>query len=179
MLANRMKAVLDAMILKSQSAFVPGRAITDNIPIFAEIIHFIKHKRKGKKRVATLKIDMSKAYDRIKWEFLRSLLEKLDFDARWIELIMLCVTTVNYNVIRGGTIVSPIVPNRRLRQDDPLSPYLFILCAEGLSSLIRKNEMAGFIHGAKVARGAPMVSHLFFAMIVFYFSMQISKKLAL
>ena len=110
--------------------------------------------------MAALKIDMSKAYDRIEWDFFRS--GKTRFDDRWIELIMLCVTIVHYNVIREGTTVGPIVPSRGLRQEDPLSPYLFILCAEGLSSLLRKNERAGFIHGAKVARGAPMVSHLFF-----------------
>ena len=65
MLANRLNLVLDCVILESQSAFVSGHAITDNIFIYAEILHFIKHKRQGKKGVATLKIDMSKAYDRI------------------------------------------------------------------------------------------------------------------
>ena len=82
---------------------------------------------------------------------------------------MLCVTTVHYNVIREGTTVGPIVPSKGLRQGDPLSPYLFILCAEGLSSLLRKNEKAGFIHGAKVVGGALMVSNLFFADDCFLF----------
>ena len=65
--------------------------------------------------------------------------------------------------IVNGKEVRPIIPSRGLRQCDPLSPYLFILCAKGLSSLIRKHEKAGLIHGVKVAGGAPMVSHLFFA----------------
>ena len=60
MLANRMKSVLHSVISEAQSAFVPGRAITDNIIVSAEIMHFLKRKRQGKHGVAALKIDMSK-----------------------------------------------------------------------------------------------------------------------
>lgn len=76
---------------------------------------------------------------------------------------MLCVTPVNYKIIRKGIEVGPIVPSRGLRQGDPLSPYLFIICAERLSSLIHHHEQAGLLHGATVARGAPSITHLFFA----------------
>ncbi|KAH9792007.1 putative reverse transcriptase/RNA-dependent DNA polymerase [Citrus sinensis] len=93
----------------------------------------------------------------------------MGFAEKWVDLIMLCVSTVQYNVLRNGKEVGPIIPSRGLRQGDPLSPYLFILCAEGLSSLIRVNEKAGLIHGVKVARSAPMVSHLFFANDSFMF----------
>lgn len=128
--------------------------------------------------MAALKIDISMAYDHIEWDFLISMMVKLSFDAIWIELIMLCVTIITYNVIREGTTVGPIVLTRGLRQGDPLSPYLFILCAVGLSSLLRKNKRAGFIHSAKVARGALVVSQIFFADYCFSFSMQINEKLA-
>ncbi|KAH9670971.1 reverse transcriptase domain-containing protein [Citrus sinensis] len=70
---------------------------------------------------------------------------------------------VRYSVLREGKEVGPIIPCRGLRQGDPLSPYLFIICAEGLSSLFRSQERSGLLHGVKVARGAPMISHLFFA----------------
>lgn len=119
--------------------------------------------------MAALKIDMSMAWDHIEWDFLRSMMVKLGFDAIWIEVIMLCVTTITYNAIREGTTVVPIVLTRGLRQGDPLSPYFFILCAVGLSSLLRKNKRAGFIHSAKVARGTLVVSHLFFADYCFLF----------
>ena len=66
-------------------------------------------------------------------------------------------------MLREGKEVGPIVPCRVLRQGDPLSLYLFIICAEGLSSLIRRQERNGLLHGVRIVRGAPSVSHLFFA----------------
>ncbi|KAH9730036.1 reverse transcriptase domain-containing protein [Citrus sinensis] len=169
MLANRMKLVLGEIISDSQSAFVPGRAITDNILISTEIIHYLKRKKQGKAGTAALKIDMSKAYDRVEWSFLKLMMLRMGFDEGWVELVMMCVSTVRYKVLRNGVEVGPIVPSRGLRQGDPLSPYLFIICAEGLSSLIRNRERAGLIHGVKVARRAPAVSHLFFADDCFLF----------
>ncbi|KAH9704682.1 reverse transcriptase domain-containing protein [Citrus sinensis] len=163
MLANRLKGVLGSVISKSQSAFVPGRAITNNILISTEIMHYLKRKKQGRDGVAALKIDMSKAYDRIEWPFLKSIMLKLGFAADFVNLIILCVTTVTYKIVREGMEIGPIVPNRGLRQGDPLSLYLFIICAEGLSLLIHYYERAGFLHGARVARGAPNISHLFFA----------------
>lgn len=71
-------------------------------------------------------------------------------------------STVRYSVIREGKEVGPIIPCRGLRQGDPLSPYLFIICAEGLSSLIRRQERNGLLHRVRVARGAPTISHLCF-----------------
>lgn len=82
---------------------------------------------------------------------------------------MLCVSTVRYHVIQDGKEIGHIVPSIGLHQGDFLSPYLFILCAEGLSALIRKNECADLLHGVKVAKGAPVVSHLFFTDDCFLF----------
>ena len=88
---------------------------------------------------------------------------KLGFDAMWVDLIMLCVFTVRYSMLREGKVIGPIIPCRGLRQGDPLSSYLFIICAEGLSSLIRRKERDGLLHGVKITRGALTISHLFFA----------------
>lgn len=105
---------------------------------------------------------MSKAYDMIEWDFLQDIMFKLHFDAKWLNLIMHCVTIIRYSVHCEGREVCPIMPSRGLRQSDPLSSYLFILCAEGLSSLIKRHESLGLLHGVRAARRAPMVSHLFF-----------------
>lgn len=163
MLANRLKLVLDIVIFDPQSAFVHVRAITDNILISAEIMHFSKRKLQGNEEVTALKIDMAKAYDRVEWVFLQAIMLKMGFTPEWVQLIMLCVTTVSYTVLRDGNKVGPINPSRGLRQGDPLSPYLFLLCAEGVSSLITKYEKLGLIHGVRVARKAPVLSHLLFA----------------
>ena len=82
---------------------------------------------------------------------------------------MLCVSTVSYSVSVNGELVGPFSPGRGLRQGDPLSPYLFIICAEGLSSLIKQVERRGAIHGCRICRGAPRISHLLFADDSFFF----------
>lgn len=71
--------------------------------------------------------------------------------------------TVTYSITHGGEVFGSITPTRGIRQGDPLSPYLFILCAEGLSSLIRKYEREKWIHGCKIAQRAPIISHMLFA----------------
>jgi hypothetical protein len=160
-LANRLKLVLDKCISDNQSAFVPGRSILDNAMIAIEIVHYMKAKTRGKKADVALKLDISKAYDRIDWDYLRDMLAKMGFSQKWINWVMLCVETVDYSVIVNGHRVGPIVPGRGLRQGDPLSPYLFIICAEGLTALIQKAEAKGELHGVKICRNAPIISHLF------------------
>lgn len=123
----------------------------------------MKTKRFGRKGDVALKIDISKAYDRIDWNYLRSILSKLGFSEEWVKWIMQCVTSVSYSFLVNEDIVGPIFPGRGLRQGDPLSPYLFILCAEGLSAAIRKKNREGRLHGSRVSRLAPAVSHLLFA----------------
>ena len=71
--------------------------------------------------------------------------------------------SVNYHIIQKGEKLGPIKPERGLMKGDPLSPFLFILCAEGLSSSIQALRSQGLVHGCKVARGAPEITHLFFA----------------
>ena len=82
---------------------------------------------------------------------------------------MMCVETVDYSVLVNGNATSQIIPGRGLRQGDPLSPYLFIICAEGLSALIRKAEARGEINGVKICNNAPIISHLLFADDCFLF----------
>ncbi|KAL5842339.1 hypothetical protein ACOSQ3_012942 [Xanthoceras sorbifolium] len=106
--------------------------------------------------------DMSKAYDRVEWGFLESMMVKLGFSSSWIGKIMYCVSLVSYSYLLNGEVRGSLKPSRGLRQGNPLSPYLFLLSAEGLSSLLSTVEMAGHIHGLGCGRGGPSVSHLFF-----------------
>ena len=87
---------------------------------------------------------------------------KLGFDGKWRDLIMQCVTFVTYAIKINGSPMGHIVPSRWIRQGDPLSPYLFLLCVEGLSDLI-KIQWNMTMEGIAVSRGGPKLSHLFFA----------------
>jgi hypothetical protein len=106
---------------------------------------------------------MHKAYDRVEWCFLEKILSRLGFDQNWIRLVMPCVGSVKYQVRFNGRETKWFSPTRGLCHGDPLSVYLFLLCAEGLTSLIKSEEEAGNILGVKVCRAAPTVSHLLFA----------------
>ncbi|EPS71400.1 hypothetical protein M569_03359 [Genlisea aurea] len=76
---------------------------------------------------------------------------------------MLAITSVSYSLVINGEQVGHIAPKRGLRQGDPLSPFLFLICAEGLSSLLTSAELSNEIKGFRVSRNAPSISHLSFA----------------
>jgi hypothetical protein len=162
-LANRMKKVLPSVISPSQSAFVPGMLITDNILVAFEALHTMDTRMTGKKGYMTVKLDMSKAYDRVEWNFLEAIMVKIGFASRWVQMIMTCVRTVSFSVLVNGIPYGKITPTRGIRQGDPLSPYLFILCAEGLSNLLYKAKLHKRITGLPVTRGGTRLNHLFFA----------------
>jgi hypothetical protein len=85
-----------------------------------------------------LKVDMMKAYDRIEWAYLHGCLVKLGFATSWIVLVMRCVMTARYVVKVNSELTPPVVPSRGIQQGDPISPYLFLACIEGLSCLFQE-----------------------------------------
>lgn len=88
---------------------------------------------------------------------------RFSFHEVWIDRIMTFISTVSYGFLHNGMEMGRVIPTRGVRQRDPISPYIYIMCAESLSAMLRSNVEAGLIHGCTVARGAPNISHLFFA----------------
>ncbi|XP_030499797.2 uncharacterized protein LOC115715121 [Cannabis sativa] len=162
-LANRMRHIIDKVISDTQSAFIPGRLISDNVMVAFEIMHYLKRKMKGKKGYMALKLDMSKAYDRAEWGYLHAIMARMGFADRWINLIMQCVSSVRYTIVHSGRTIRPIAPTRGIRQGDPLSTYLFIICVEGFSSLIQQSETNGSLRGIRVAHRPLPITHMLFA----------------
>ena len=113
--ANRLKRVLDAVIDELQSAFVPGRLITDNVLVAFETMHCIDQRKKGKKALMAIKLDMSKAYDKVEWVYLETMMRKMGFHERWSSLIMMCVTMVSYSMLINGEPKGKIILLRGLR----------------------------------------------------------------
>lgn len=129
----------------------------------------MKTKIRGNDKFVALKLDISKAYDRMDLEYLKEVMIKMGFNQKWLQWMVMCIQSVGYSVLVNGEHVGPVISGRGLRQGGPLSPYLFIICAEGLSSLIRQAEESETISGTSICRGAPLVSHLLFADDCFLF----------
>jgi hypothetical protein len=136
--------------------------ITDNVLLAYEITHLMHTKKGGRDGLLAVKLDMSKAYDRVEWDFLEKMMVRMGFAAQWIHVIMNCVRSVSYRVKINRNLFEPFVPERGLSQGDPLSPYLFIICAEAFSVLLQKAGDEGTIEGVKNCAGAPKINHLFF-----------------
>ena len=128
-----------------------------------QTLHTMHARKKGKKRTMALKLDISKAYDCVEWQFLQRIMEKMGFPAVWTERVMSCVTTPSFSILVNGKPYVMVHPSRGIRQEDPLSPYLFLLCAEGFTALFAKAELEGRIKGVFICRGAPKVTNLLFA----------------
>ncbi|XP_062021026.1 uncharacterized protein LOC133737505 [Rosa rugosa] len=162
-IANRLKVFLPDIISRFQSAFVPGRLITDNTLVANEVAHYVHNKREGPDGYMALKLDLSKAYDKMEWSFLRKVLVRFGFAQGWIDVVMQCVCSVRYSFLVRGKPRGYVIPSRGLRQGDPLSPYLFLLGAEGFSALLQQKQRLGLLPGIAICPGAPHVNHLLFA----------------
>ena len=106
---------------------------------------------------------MMKAYDRAEWHYLEAIMSRLGFCDRFIWLIMKCVTSVRISVKVNGTLLPFFQPTRGLRQGDPSSPFLFLICAEGFTSLMNNFGGPHIDRGIRVSTRSPWVNHLLFA----------------
>lgn len=130
-IVGRIRLFLDQLISPCQAAFVPRRRGVDNTIIVQEIIHTME-KAKGKIGYMALKIDLEKAYDKLEWGFTKGMLSRYNFPDNLVEIMMSCISLVSTSILFNGGSLEPFRPTRGIRQGDPLSPYIFILCMDFL-----------------------------------------------
>lgn len=97
-LANRFPKILPGVISEEQSAFFPGRNVTDNFLVAFELLHYMKRKNNGMEGEVALKLDISKVFDRVRWDYLHNRMVLMGFSEKWINWVMLCEKTVSYNI---------------------------------------------------------------------------------
>ena len=168
-LVARLRPFLDALVSPLQAAFVLGRRGIDNAIIAQEVIHFISKKR-GNEGYMVLKIILEKAYDKLEWSFIRDMLYRVNLPMNLIDIIMSCVSTVSTSILVNGDALDPIYPSRGIRQGDPLSSYLFILCMEFLGHLVEEKCRENLWQPVKVSQSGPAFSHLIFADDIVFFA---------
>ena len=162
-LVNRLRPLLDKLVSPFQSAFILGRSIHDNILLTHEIMHKFR-KCKGKTAWVALKLDMEKAYDRLEWYFIQKCFQEIGFHPQWIKWVIECISSVSYSFLINGASHGLLLPSRGIRQGDPLSPYIFILCMEVFCSfLIKESRTAKSGIGIKICPKSTKIPYLLFA----------------
>jgi ribonuclease HI len=161
-IVGRLRPIISNLVSPFQAAFVPGRRGIDNVIIAQELIHSIQRK-KGRIGQFILKLDLEKAYDRLEWDFIREVLVFFKFPTTVVNLVLECVSTSSFSILVNGGQMETFKPSRRIRQGDPLSPYLFILCMEYLSLKILEACENDSWKPIKASRSGPVFSHLIFA----------------
>ncbi|KAG8499524.1 hypothetical protein CXB51_006063 [Gossypium anomalum] len=135
--------VIGKCIDKAQCAFVPGRLITDNVLVAYKLLYTLRQRRNGKKGLMAVKLDMSKAYDRVEWAFLKEVMLQMGFAIEWVTLIMKCISTVSYTVNINGRRGEIFKPTRGLRQDAvnfKLSSVVNFMQDTKVSELVASND---------------------------------------
>ena len=141
-LANRLKRVILGIISKTQNAFMPDRQILDSVLIANECLD---SRLKAGVPGVLCKLDVEKAFDHVSWDFLMYMLQRCGFSKQWRKWILFWISTVKFSVLINGSPKDFFGSSRGLRQDDPLSPLLFVIVMEALSRLLDGAVLAGHI----------------------------------
>ncbi|GKU89268.1 hypothetical protein SLEP1_g3431 [Rubroshorea leprosula] len=159
-LANRLKMVMEGIISESQAAFIGGRQLVDSVLVLNEVVHEVKWR---KQECFILKADFEKAYDCVDWGFLDWMMNRMGFGVKWRKWMLECLSTSRISILINGSPTNEFPVRNGLRQGDPLSPFLFLLVAEGLCGLVKKAESEGLLKGVEIGRGGTLLSLLQFA----------------
>ncbi|KAG7547383.1 F-box domain [Arabidopsis suecica] len=160
LLAGRLQSLLPSVISNAQSAFLPGRLLAENVLLATELVNGYSRKNIGPRGM--LKVDLRKAFDSVKWEFITAILKAMHFPDRFINWISQCISTPQFSVSVNGVTSGYFQSSRGLRQGDPISPYLFVLAMEVFSKLMSSSFAAGFINHHPQTKELD-ITHLMFA----------------
>lgn len=160
LLVARIKPLLPKIILPNQTAFIKGRILLENCLLAAEIVNGY-HRENGPKKL-TIKVDIAKAFDTLRWDFVIHCLSALNLPAKYIQWITECITTPSYSIGINGSIHGYFKGSRGLRQGDPLSPYLFTIAMNFLSHKLNAAAAQGRIGYHPKCKGSKL-THLCFA----------------
>uniref|UniRef100_A0A803QGG4 Reverse transcriptase domain-containing protein n=1 Tax=Cannabis sativa TaxID=3483 RepID=A0A803QGG4_CANSA len=149
LLCSRLAQVLPTLVNENQGAFIQGRSIAHNIMILQDLLK--NYNRKNISQRCIIKVDISKAYDTVNWDFLEAFLNAFRMPARFISWIMTCLRATSYTILMNGRVQDNFQGKKGLRQGYPLSPLLFVLIMEyltrRLSMAASKPDFRGFLWG--------------------------------
>lgn len=159
-LANHLKSVLPLIISPFQEAFVAKRQILKGVLIANELID---SRKRSKVDGVLLKIDLEKAYNHVDWNFVYYMLIIFGFGETWRRWMHECISTTSFSVLVNGSPSKLFKGSRGIRQGDPLSPFLFMIVVEALSSLLVKVREMGVVSGFEASRNEEVITYLQFA----------------
>nr|GEX90040.1 putative RNA-directed DNA polymerase, eukaryota, reverse transcriptase zinc-binding domain protein [Tanacetum cinerariifolium] len=158
-LVNRLVFVLGDLVNEVQSAFVANRQILDGSFILNELIQWCKSK---KNQYMVFKVDFEKAYDSIRWDFLDNVLKKFGFGDRWRGWVQSCLSSSRGSILVNGSPTKEFQFYKGLKQEDPLSPFLFILVMKSLHLSFQNVVNEGMFEGISIGSSVKL-SHLLYA----------------
>lgn len=161
LLARRMQPLMADLIANTQTAFIPGREISENVILLREIIHSFKRPFNNDQQFV-LKADLAKAFDRVNWDYLFHLLPLYGFPSVFCRWVKECVTSAKFTILFNGSGDGFFKPTRGLRQGCAMSPYLFIIAMDPLSRMLSASLNSGLLRGLTIARqSTPITCSLF------------------
>nr|KAJ0220562.1 hypothetical protein LSAT_V11C200090910 [Lactuca sativa] len=173
-LAKRLKKVVHLVVSETQTTYIKNRHILDGPLILNEIIRWIK---KNKRKAFTFKVDFEKSFDSLSWGYLDSVMQQMQFGSKWRTWIQGCLSSTRVSVLLNGLATSEFCMERGVRQGDPLSPFLFIIAAEGLHIAMESAKENGVFDGIQLPRHGPVISHLQYADDVVFMGMWLPENL--
>ncbi|GAU35431.1 hypothetical protein TSUD_375210 [Trifolium subterraneum] len=148
LLADRMKKIMGKLISTCQSVFIPGRQILDGIVVLNEIIDLAKRRKDS---CLFFKVDFERPYDTISWNYLENMMVKMGFAEKWMRWMKACIFNSSMSVLINGSPTEDFTVGKGLLQGNPLSPFLFLLAAKGLTGMVNKAVEIGKFVGFKVS----------------------------